>query len=327
MAFWNGKRVLITGGTGFIGSFAAEHLVKQGAQVTVTTRSKAESCGNLALVKDKVKMVQADLTKLEDCTKACKGQDAVMNLAATVGGIEYNIKNPATIFRTNMEITLNMMEAARICDVERYQAVSSVCVYPRFPTIPTPEADGFRDWPEPTNDGYGWAKRMAEFSAMTYARQYGMKVSIPRPANAYGPRDHFEPHKSHVVPALIKRVCDGEDPLVVWGDGSQTRSFLYVTDFAAGLALALEKYPQPDPINIGSDEETSVKQLIGMILEFSGRRPKVVYDTSKPTGQPRRKIDPSKALEKIGFKAKVTMRQGLPQTIEYYENVVKAVKK
>lgn len=317
--FWKGKEVLVTGGTGFIGSFAVEQLVALGAKVTVPSRKGTDERSYLSAVRDKVSIIKANLAQEQDCVAACKGKDVVLNLAADVGGIEYNIKSPAKIFRTNMLITLNMLEAARICEVERFQSVSSVCVYARYPSFPTPEEEGFKDWPEPTNDGYGWAKRMAEFAGMAYARQYGMKISLPRPANAYGPRDHFDPKKSHVVPALVKRFCDGEDPLVVWGDGSQTRSFLYVEDFAAGLITALEKYPVADPINIGTDEETSVRQVLQALQRITKRKPKIVYDSSKPTGQPKRKISTAKAFEKIGFKAKIPFEEGLRRTVEWYE--------
>lgn len=273
MGFWEGKRVLVTGGTGFCGSFAVERLVSLGAEVTVASREGRDANGNLSSVAGRVKIIRADLASLADCRAACSGSEIVMNLAADVGGIEYNIKNPGSIFRANMLICSNMIEAARLEDVERFQAVSSICVYRRFPSYPTPEEEGFEGWPEPTNEGYGWAKRMAEFSAMAYAKQYGMKVSIPRPANAYGPRDHFEPGRSHVVAALVKRVCDGkEDPLVVWGDGSQTRSFLYAEDFARGLVMAVEKYPRPDPVNIGSDEETRISDLVRAIIRICGSK-------------------------------------------------------
>lgn len=201
--------------------------------------------------------------------------------------------------------------------------VSSACVYPRNCTIPTPEEEGFKDSPEPTNDGYGWAKRMAEFIGEAYHREFGMKIAIARPYNCYGPRDHFDAQTGHVIPALIKRIFDGEDPLIVWGNGEQSRAFLYVEDFARGLIEVTEKYAVCDPINIGTDEEIKIKDLVKLILELSGKNPSICFDTSKPTGQPRRNCDNTKALKKIGFHAQINVREGLSNTIDWYKNEYK----
>lgn len=317
--FYSGKKVLVTGGAGFIGSHLVEMLVQRGAQVTVPVRSLTDNKRFLNAVKDDIEIVEADLLNPQRCTDIVTGKDIVMNLAALVGGIEYNIKHPASIFRDNLQIFMNVIEAARKANVERFLVTSSACVYPRHCTIPTPENEGFTDRPEPTNEGYGWAKRMEEFLGDAYHREYGMKIAIARPYNAYGPRDNFNPESSHVIPALIKRVIDGENPLVVWGDGSQSRSFLYVADFARGLMEVCEKYAESDVLNIGADEETTIKEIIEMIVELSDVKTEIQFDTSKPTGQPRRHCDVMKVKEKIGYQAQMSLREGLANTIQWYK--------
>lgn len=317
--FYKGKKVLVTGGAGFIGSHLVEMLVTRGAEVTVPIRSEDSSRRFLSEVESEISVVYADLLDSRRCEEITKGQDIVMNLAALVGGIEYNIKHPGSIFRDNIQIFMNVLEAARKANVERFLVTSSACVYPRHCSIPTPETEGFVDRPEPTNEGYGWAKRMEEFLADAYHKEFGMKIAIARPYNAYGPRDNFNPESSHVIPALIKRVIDGENPLVVWGDGSQSRSFLYVTDFARGLMEVCEKYPESDVLNIGADEETTIKQIVEMIVELSGVNTEIKFDTTKPTGQPRRHCDVTKVKEKIGYQAEMSLREGLRNTINWYK--------
>ncbi|MBI3564019.1 MAG: NAD-dependent epimerase/dehydratase family protein, partial [Elusimicrobia bacterium] len=235
MGFWDRKKVLVTGGGGFIGSHAVERLVAAGARVTVADHRGPLKRRNLTAVWKDVDFVHADVDDPRAALRFCKGQDVVINMAASVGGVGWNSTHPASLFRDNMRIGVNVLEAARVSGVARYLVVSSACVYPRDCAIPTPEAEGFRDAPEVTNAGYGWAKRMQEYLGAAYAEEYGMSVAIARPYNAYGPRDHFDSARSHVIAALVKRVCDGEDPVLVWGDGSTTRSFLYVDDFARGL--------------------------------------------------------------------------------------------
>lgn len=317
--FYNNKKVLVTGGAGFIGSHLVEMLVEQGAQVTVPVRSANSNVSFLGAVKNNISIVYADLMDFDRCCEIMQGQHIVMNLAAKVGGIEYNIKHPGSIFRENLSIFMNVLEASRRADIERFLVTSSACVYPRHCTIPTPETEGFLDRPEPTNEGYGWAKRMEEFLADAYHNEYGMKIALARPYNAYGPRDNFDPESSHVIPALIKRVVDGENPLVVWGDGSQSRSFLYVTDFARGLMEVCEKYPESDVLNIGADEETTIKEVVEMIVELAAVNTTIQFDTTKPTGQPRRHCDVRKVQEKIGYQAQVSLREGLQNTIQWYK--------
>jgi len=319
MCFWKNKKVLVTGGAGFIGSHVVELLVEKGANVKIADNLKNGSLNNLLKVKNNIVVMNKDFMNLRDCIEVTKGVDIVLNLAAKVGGIDFNRQCPATMLRDNLCININMLEAARLCKVEKFLMVSSACVYPRMCKIPTPETEGFVGVPEPTNYGYGWAKRMAEIQAETYYQEFGLNVAIARPYNTYGPRDHFDPEKSHVIPALIKRIFDGENPLVVWGDGEQSRTFMFVTDTARGMIALIEKYPKPDPVNIGTDEEIKIKDLVKIILEISGIKTKVVFDVSKPSGQSRRNSDNNKAIEKIGFKAEISLREGLEKTINWYK--------
>ena len=247
-----------------------------------------------------------------------RGQDVVINLAAVVGGVGYNSVHHASLFRDNMTLQLNMIEASRLEKVRRYLVVSTACVYPRDCRIPTPESEGFRDTPEATNEGYGWAKRMGEYLGRSYAQEFGMKISIVRPYNAYGPRDHYDPDKSHVIAALVRRVCKGENPLKVWGDGKATRAFLYVDDFARGILDVAEKYPKADPVNIGSSEEVSIKQLAWAILRAAGHNAKIIFDPSKPSGQPRRASDTKKSSRVLGFKPQISLDEGLRRTVAWY---------
>ncbi|MBI2415256.1 MAG: NAD-dependent epimerase/dehydratase family protein [Candidatus Kerfeldbacteria bacterium] len=318
--FYAGKKVLVTGGAGFIGSHVVELLVARGARVTIPVRSERSNVSFLAAVKTDVNIVYADLLDSTACNRVMVGQDIVMNLAARVGGIEYNIKHPGSIFRENLTVFMNVLEAARQANVERFLVTSSACVYARHCAIPTPETEGFVGTPEPTNEGYGWSKRMEEFLGDAYHREHGMTIAIARPYNAYGPRDNFKPESSHVIPALIKRVIDGENPLVVWGDGSQSRSFLYVTDFARGLLAVCEHYAVSDVLNIGADEETTIKELIELIVRLTGVKVDIQFDVSKPAGQPRRHCDATKAKATIGFEAQVSLEEGLRQTIEWYRS-------
>lgn len=316
--FWSGKKVVVTGGAGFIGSHVVESLVDRGADVTVLDNLQNGSSSNLESVRGKYKLINGSCIDDDSLKKALKNKEIVLNIAARVGGIEYNRLHQATMMRDNLLIGTKVIEAARIAGVERFLVVSSACVYPRDCSIPTPESEGFDSEPESTNGGYGWAKRMAEKLGSYYAEEFGMKVSIVRPYNCYGPRDHFDPELSHVIPALIKRVYDGENPVNVWGSGKQTRAFLYVTDMAEGMIRAIEKYPKPDPVNLGTDDEISIKELIKKIIDISGIKTKVTYDLSKPDGSPRRNSDNTFAKNKIGFTAKISLDQGLKNTIDWY---------
>ena len=314
--FWKGRKVLVTGGTGFIGSFVCEQLLAKGAKVTATTKSG--SLKNVSHLTKDLKIRKADLTDFDETNKVTKNQDIILNLASKVAGIQFNINHPATMFSENIQIAQNIASASVKNNIERLLMVSSACVYPRNCIIPTPETEGFLLDPEPTNLGYGWAKRVEELIARFYHQEFGLKVAIARPYNAYGPRDNFDPEISHVIPGLIKRVFDGENPLVVWGSGKQTRSFLYAEDLARGLLEITEKYPEADPLNIGTDEEVTIADLAKIIVNLSGKNIKIAFDKSKPDGQPRRNCDTKKAKEKVGFEAKISLEEGLKRTIDWY---------
>lgn len=317
--FWKQKKVLVTGGTGFIGSHVVEKLIALGASVTVLDRIRNGRIKHIPHLKDTVKFIQGDCADPEVALGACRKQDIVMNLAARVGGIGFNRTHQGTMLYNNLDIESTMMDSARKAGVGRFLVISSACVYPHDAKIPTPESEGFRGEPEETNGGYGWAKRMAEKLGQYYAEEFGMKVGIVRPYNAYGPRDHFDPASSHVIPALIKRVMDGENPVVVWGSGKQTRAFLYVEDLAEGMILAIEKYPVPDPVNLGTDEEVSIADLVKKIIRISGSKAGIRFDRTKPDGSSRRNSDNTKARKKIGFLAKTSLDEGLEKTIEWYK--------
>jgi len=316
-SFWKNKNVLISGGGGFIGSHLAEILLELEAQVSITIRNKDSNHDFINHVIDKIKIYYGDLKEYNNCLEATSKQSVVFNLAAKVGGLEYNIKHPGSIFRDNLLVFMNILETSRVNRVDRFVTVSSACVYPRFCTIPTPEEEGFRDEPEPTNQGYGWAKRMEEYLSMWYRIEFEMNIAIARPYNAYGPRDNFNPESSHVIPALIKKVLEAKDSIDVWGSGEQTRSFIYATDFAKGLLRLAEIMPH-ETINIGADEEIKIKEVVFLVRELTNSNIEVKFDTSKPEGQPRRKCDTKRAQSILGFKAQVPFREGLKQTIEWY---------
>lgn len=318
-SFWNKTKVLVTGGSGFIGSHVVEDLVSRGAKVTVLDHIQNGKIKNIGYLRKTARFISGDCGDSKDATAACKGQDIVMNLAARVGGIEFNRTHQGTTLYSNVRIASTMLEAARLSGVKRFLVVSSACVYPHDATIPTPESEGMRSEPEPTNGGYGWAKRMAEILGMYYASEFGMKICIVRPYNAYGPRDNFNPSTSHVIPALIKRVFDGENPIIVWGTGRQTRAFLYVTDLARGMIEAVEKYSVADPLNLGTNEEVSLKTLVTKIVKISGTKSRVVFDRTKPDGSPRRNSDNRKAHIAIGFNPTVSLDEGLQKTIRWYK--------
>ena len=283
MNFYKDKNVLVTGGNGFVGSFVVERLLKEGANVSVVSRTQKKF---LSHVENDVKFVKGDLLNRDDALKACKDQDFVFHLASRVAGIGYNIEHSGTMMTENSIMSLNMLDAARKSSVERYQYISSTCVYPREASIPTPESEGMLGDPEPSNLGYGWAKRVGELQAKMHAKEFGMKVSIIRPMNAYGPRDDFDPETSHVIPALIRKIINAKTEVSIWGSGNQTRAFVYVDDVARGMLMTLEKLTIPDPINIGTNEEIKIKDLVSTIVDITERDDlQIKYDTTKPEGQ------------------------------------------
>ena len=318
MGFWDGASVLVTGGAGFIGSHVVDALLRRGtAGVTVADDLSRGSLDNLRGVLDRVHVEKADLRTPSECRRICAGQRYILHLAGKVGGVGYNVAHPATMFRENVRLSSNVIESAVLERAERLLIVSYACVYRHDCTIPTPESEGFTDWPENTNEGYGWAKRMAEFEAMAAAEEHGLRSAVVRPCNAYGPRDHFDEESSHVIAALIRRVEAGEDPLRVWGDGKTTRSFLYVEDFAEGILDLFERCSEPDPVNLGTEEEVSIGELARMILRLSGSRARLRFEPDKPSGQPRRRCDVSKA-KALGFQPRVGLEEGLRRTLEWY---------
>jgi len=315
-SFYEGKNVLVTGGGGFIGSHLVERLVASGAKVRVAQRTYPDK--NLAAVLDRIEFVQADLSQLKECLKATKDMEIVFELAAKVGGVQYNINHPATMFFRNSVLPLNMLEAAKIEGVDRLMCASSTCVYSPTATVPNLEEDGFKDNPDESNIGYGWAKRVAELGAKFYAREFGMKIAIVRPANMYGPRDNFESETFHVIPALIRRVFESAGSIEVWGSGNQTRSFIYVKDAAEAMMLLTEKYAVADPVNVGTDEEVTIKELVELIIKISGKNLTVKFDTSKPEGQFRKAADIFKIREELGWSPSYSLEAGLEETIEWF---------
>jgi len=320
MSYWKGKRTLVTGGAGFIGSHLVEMLLADGARVRVVDNLERGRLSNLEAVLDDIEFIQDDLRDRNACLRATQGMECVINMAAKVTGIEYNRCHHGEMFTANVLISANVLEAARLNDVTRLCAVSTACIYPHDAIVPTPESEGERGTPEPTNEGYGWAKRMAEKQARYYAAEYGMEIAIVRPFNAYGPRDYYDRDTSHVIPALIAKVLDGDDPLVVWGSGDQSRAFVHAEDFARGIQLVTEKYPAADPVNIGHDQETSIKDLLYKILELTGKEPRVFFDASLPEGYRRRAADTTKLRQVTGgFVPRISLEQGLVEMIEWYQ--------
>jgi GDP-L-fucose synthase len=302
--FWKDKKILVSGGNGFIGKFIIKNL-----------------CEKRGIYKKNIfipDIPEYDLRDFNTCLKVTEGIDIVIHLAAVVGGIEYNRLHSGSIFFDNFAMNTNMLEASRKNGVKRFLNVSSACAYPKLAPIPLKEDSLFAGPPEETNGTYGYAKRMMIVHSIAYRQQYGFDSINVIPFNAYGPGDKFDPKTSHVIPALIVK-CFRDKELVVWGDGSPTRSFLYVDDFAEGVLLGAEKLKDSEPVNIGTDEETSIKQIVELIVKHTGFKGKVKWDTSKPNGQPRRCADITRAQELLGYKAKVSIDEGIRKTVEWYK--------
>ncbi len=311
MSFWEDKRVIVTGGAGFLGSYVVEKLKEQG-------------CKNIfvPLVKD------YDLTKEKNVIRLCKDYpaDIIIHLAAVVGGIGANRENPGKFYYDNMVMGAMLMEYARQFKVDKFVAIGTVCAYPKFTPVPFREEDLWNGYPEETNAPYGLAKKMMLVQSQAYRTQYGFNSIFLLPLNLYGPRDNFNPNSSHVIPALIKRFFEAtegrKEEVVCWGTGKPTRGFLYVEDAAEGILLAGEKYNKSEPVNLGSDLEISIKNLSEMIAKFCGFKGKIRWDSSKPDGQPRRKLDTSKAEREFGFKAGMDFEEGLKRTVEWYKKYI-----
>jgi GDP-L-fucose synthase len=307
MGFWDGKRVLVTGAAGFLGSFVLDQLEKSGAD-----RSKIRAWD----LKD------ADLRKWDSCVKAVKDIDVVIHLAARVGGIGLNREIPGTLFYENAMMGIQLIEAAREARVGKFVALGTICAYPKFTPVPFKENDIWNGYPEETNAPYGLAKKMLLVQSQAYRAQYGFNSIYLLPVNLYGPGDNFDPRSSHVIPALIRKFAEAKDKgsknVEVWGTGNASREFLYVADAAAGICLAAEKYNGPEPVNLGAGFEIKIKDLVELIsrlMEFKGE---IVWDKTKPDGQPRRMLDVSRAEKLFGFRAKTKFEDGLRKTIDWY---------
>ncbi len=265
-----------------------------------------------------------DLRKQEVCKMIVKDTDVVIHLAANVGGIGYNKANPGELFYDNLVMGVHLMEEARKAKVKKFVGLGTICQYPKYTPVPFKEEDLWNGYPEETNAPYGLAKKMLLVQAQAYRQQYNFNAIHLMPVNLYGPGDNFDPESSHVIPALIKKFVDAkkrEDKFVViWGTGNPTREFLYVEDAAEAIVLATEGYNKPDPVNIGSSFEISIKNLGELIKKLVGFKGEIVWDKTKPDGQPRRKLDISKAREEFGFTAKVNFEDGLKKTIEWYNS-------
>ncbi len=304
---WKLKKVIVTGGAGFLGRVVVDKL-------------RARGCSDVFIPRK----AEYDLTKVDHVLRLYDSfrPDTVIHLAAIVGGIGANRENPGSFFFDNAIMGIQLMEYARRYDVAKFVALGTICAYPKFAQIPFKEDAIWDGYPEETNAPYGLAKKMMLVQAQAYRQQYGYNAIYLLPVNLYGPADNFDPNSSHVIPALIKKCFDaldrGEKEIVVWGDGSPTREFLYVDDAAEGIILAAEKYNGSEPVNLGSGTEITIKSLVSIIAGHVGFNGKIIWDTTKPNGQPRRCLDVTRAEKEFGFRAKVTFNEGLKRTIAWY---------
>lgn len=308
MGFWTNKRVTVTGGAGFLGSYLVEKLRRRSCQNIFVPRNKDY---NLVEMKA-VQRVYQDAKP-----------DIVIHLAAVVGGIGANRANPGRFFYDNLMMGVQMMEQGRQLGIEKFVALGTICCYPKFTPVPFKEEYLWNGYPEETNAPYGLAKKMLLVQSQAYRQQYGFNSIFLMPVNIYGPGDNFDPESSHVIPALIKKFIDAQPQpsITVWGTGKPTREFLYVEDAAEGILSATEKYNKSDPVNLGAGFEISIKDLAELIVKLTGFKGKIVWDTTKPDGQPRRCLDTSKAGKEFGFKAKIPLEEGLKKTIEWYKKI------
>jgi GDP-L-fucose synthase len=302
--------VLVTGGGGFLGSHVVERFRAAGHDPFVPRRA------------------DYDLTSSDDTARlfAAAAPELVVHLAAEVGGIGANRANPGRYWYANLMMGAHVLEQSRESGVEKLVIAGTVCAYPKFTPVPFSEDDLWNGYPEETNAPYGVAKKSVLVGAQSYREQYGLRSVFLLPANLYGPRDNFDLETSHVIPALIRKMMQGDDEVVLWGDGSPTREFLYVDDAAEAFLLAAERYDDPAPVNIGTGAEISIRELADTIAELTGFEGRIVWDTSMPNGQPRRALDASRAEAAFGFTARTPLRQGLVETIAWYRERVHAVR-
>jgi len=311
MVFWENKRVTVTGGKGFLGFFMLDKLKQLG-------------CQNIATAD----LPEYNLTKLPDIQRMYREQkpDIVIHLAAVVGGIGANQENPGRYFYENAIMGIQLMHEGYLNKIEKFVAIGTICAYPKFTPVPFKEKDLWNGYPEETNAPYGLAKKMMLVQSQAYREQYSFNSIFLLPVNLYGPRDNFDSKSSHVIPALIKKCVDsinqGKNKIEVWGTGKPSREFIYVEDAAEGILLATEKYNKSDPINIGAGFEITIKDLVYLIVKLTGFKGKIIWDASKPDGQPRRMLDTSKANKEFNFKAKTGFEDGLNNTIGWYRSVI-----
>ena len=308
MGFWTGLRVVVTGGAGFLGSHLVECLRPQGCAEIVVPRSR-----------------DYDLVKAEAVQRLFRDArpDIVIHLAARVGGIEANRRNPGRFFYENLMMGAQLMEEARLAGVRKFVAIGTICAYPKFTPIPFKEDDLWNGYPEETNAPYGMAKKMLLVQAEAYRQQYGFPAITLLPVNLYGPRDNFDLETSHVIPAMIRKFVEarraGQSEVVLWGSGKPTREFLFVRDAAQGILLATERYSDQAPVNLGAGFEISIADLATLIAKGTRYNGRLVWDASHPDGQPRRCLDVSRAEKEFGFRATTPFEEGLRETIAWYE--------